>query len=202
MPEALRKSTHPASVSREIADTDQGPVTEAEVQRIERSMRDLLGSLPKSKQEAMAIERDVARLNAPAPRPWIAGRVVSLLGQYFVAEPESSVMVAIAADWDAELRGHPAWAIQRACRWWMSSENPNRRKRPLPGDIAERAGREMAIVRVAESALRRFYNPVKPVQREEAPASDAKPTPEHKARVQSIVDEFLKPRRVTGGGEA
>lgn len=50
----------------------------------------------------------------------------------------------------------PAWAIQKACRWWMSADNEDRRKKPIAGDIAARAKIEMGAVKLATSALGRF----------------------------------------------
>ena len=66
------------------------------------------------------------------------------------------MMTAIAEDWHEELKRYPGWAIQNACRWWMSVSNGKRRQKPLPGDIAERARKEIGIVRAAEYAVRRF----------------------------------------------
>ncbi|WP_406646902.1 hypothetical protein QEZ52_00395 [Aliisedimentitalea scapharcae] len=66
------------------------------------------------------------------------------------------MMQAIAEDWYAELRDFPAWAIQDACRWWMGAENGDRRKRPMPGDIAELARKKTSCVRVAARRLQEF----------------------------------------------
>ena len=81
-------------------------------------------------------------------------------------------MKVVAEDWHEELRDYPAWAILKASRWWMSSDNPERRKKPLAGDISARAKKVMAPVAVAEHALRRFeagkgaFRPTpKPVER-------------------------------------
>ncbi len=65
-------------------------------------------------------------------------------------------MAAIAEDWNEELKEYPAWAIQSACRWWMSEGNPDRRKKPLPGDIAKRAKFEMGAVKLAKFCVSRF----------------------------------------------
>ncbi|KEP68829.1 hypothetical protein DL1_08640 [Thioclava dalianensis] len=92
-------------------------------------------------------------LKRPAPTKWITARIATLLTHYFAADIPPQVQEAIAADWVAALRGNPAWAIARACQWWISAENTARRKRPLPGDIEERAAIEMGPVRVAEAVL-------------------------------------------------
>ena len=65
-------------------------------------------------------------------------------------------MRATAEDWHEELSGYPGWAIQKAARWWMGQDNPERRKKPLAGDISARAKLEMGVVKLAESAVRRF----------------------------------------------
>ncbi len=66
------------------------------------------------------------------------------------------MMAAIADDWNAELQGAPSWAIQNACRWWMSADNDKRRQKPMPGDISARCKIELGVVKIAELALRRF----------------------------------------------
>jgi len=63
------------------------------------------------------------------------------------------VQSAIAEDWLAELDGLPAWAIQKACRWWMGSENANRHRKPMPGDIAAVARDKASILGIAERRI-------------------------------------------------
>lgn len=90
-------------------------------------------------------------------------------------------MREIAADWHEELREYPAWALQKACRWWMSAENKDRRKKPVAGDIAARAKWEMGVVKVGQGAVRRF-SPSK-----QKPSETVAPTPEQRARGAEIV---------------
>lgn len=97
----------------------------------------------------------MARLSTPAPRKWVAGRVLTLLSQYFAPNMDENVSAAIADDWCAMLAEYPAWAIANACRWWMSRENPNKHRRPLPGDIQERCHVETERLRVAKLTLQR-----------------------------------------------
>ena len=66
------------------------------------------------------------------------------------------MMAAIADDWHHELRDYPAWAIQNACRWWMGEDNPERKRRPLPGDIGARCRHETREVRFAQHSVQRF----------------------------------------------
>lgn len=81
---------------------------------------------------------------------------MTMLRHYFVGSVQAETVEGIAEDWIAELAKYPPWAINQACRWWMSEENPDRRRKPLPGDISARARAEMSPVRHGEIALRRF----------------------------------------------
>lgn len=80
-------------------------------------------------------------------------------------------MAAIAEDWQHELAPYPSWAIGKAVRWWMSSENKDRRRKPLPGDIAERAKSEMGVVKFATGSAERFRP--KQAQPDEKPMTEA-----------------------------
>lgn len=146
------------------------------------SWPDLLHSRIQSQSQADAIKANTHRLTIPATRQWIAGRVATLLSQYFASSIPAEVMTAIAADWHEELHDYPAWALQRACRWWMSADNADRRRKPLAGDIAARTKREMGVVDIAARAVKRFGPVVKPEPRPE-------PTAEQRARGDEIVRE-------------
>ena len=126
-----------------------------------RSWRDLLHTPIGSEIERQEIEAKIEALKTPATPKWITGRVATLLAQYFVGNLSEQMMTAIAADWEHELRPYPAWAIANAVRWWMGADNPERRKKPMVGDIAERCVKEMELVRVAEICLNRdtIYSP-------------------------------------------
>jgi hypothetical protein len=97
------------------------------------------------------MESAIARLMSPCPEAWIAARVLSLLSQYYDRDIPGPVKEMEARDWIAELAGHPQWAIDRACRWWGSADNPYRHRRPLHGDIVARCNVETAEPRVALS---------------------------------------------------
>jgi len=84
------------------------------------------------------------------------GRIATLQAQYYTTAIPEQMQEAIADDWHNELKEYPAWAISNAVRWWMSKDNDKRRYKPMCGDIAERCETEMAIVRVAEYAIKRF----------------------------------------------
>lgn len=104
--------------------------------------------------EANLTREAISYLGTPAPGKWIAGRVVTLLSHYFVAQQEASIAEAVAEDWCEMLEDYPAWALASACRWWMSRENPRRHSKPLPGDIQDRAHFETAGLRAAEIMVR------------------------------------------------
>lgn len=126
------------------------------VEDITRSWPDLLHTPLASTIERDALERALGLLSTPAPGKWITGRIASLLAQYYQGDISESMMKAIADDWRHELQDYPAWAIAKAVRWWTGRENQDRRKKPLPGDIADRAQKEMGPLLVAGSAIRRF----------------------------------------------
>lgn len=110
------------------------------------------------------LQEAVDRISEPATGKWITGRVASLLSQYYAGNVTDQVMAAIADDWRRELADYPAWAIANAVRWWIGSENTDRRKKPLPGDIAERAKKELGPILIARSAIRRFDNGTMAIQ--------------------------------------
>ncbi len=104
-------------------------------------------------------------------------------------------MAAIAEDWYAELKGQPAWAIQAACRWWMGADNPDRRRKPMPGDIAAQAKREAGITKLAEQRLRHFSATPEQPERQ-----NPGPTEESRARMQARIEAaFPSLKRVEGG---
>ena len=123
---------------------------------ITRSWRDLLHTHLGSKTERDTLEKAMIHLSTPAPKKWITGRIASLLAQYFQGDISDKMMEAIADDWCHELQEYPAWSIAKAVRWWTGKDNPDRRKKPLPGDIAERAQKELGPLFAAKAAIRNF----------------------------------------------
>lgn len=119
------------------------------------SLRAFSARLPEDQAEADTTREAIRYLTTPAPGKWIAGRVVTLLSHYFVAQQDPSLAEAVAEDWCAILEDYPAWAIANAARWWMSRENPRRNQKPLPGDIQGRAHIEMERVRAAKITVAR-----------------------------------------------
>lgn len=119
-----------------------------------------LRRLPKLPAERLPakdeIERIAGKLMEPASAAWCMARVAALLNPYYDKDTPQSVRVMEAEDWREALARFPDWAIERAARWWKSADNPDRRKRPLEGDIAARCLVEMnGVFSAVEIAERR-----------------------------------------------
>lgn len=138
----------------------------------------------------------VMGLTQPAPQQWVMARIASLLSGYYASDVPASIVQMDAEDWAAEVGSFPQWAIQKAVRWWRSAANDNRRKKPMPGDIAARADLEMAIVRVGQRALARFDAGVGPAVHK--PASPRTPFDREKA-AQIVAESGCTPKRMQRG---
>ena len=114
----------------------------------------------------------VEALSEPAAVTWSMARVAALLSPYFDKDTPQGVREIEAEDWAEALAKYPSWAIERACRWWKSADNPNRRKRPLEGDIEDRIRYEMRNVRGAKAWAKRGVSGMDAVEAE--PPVDAK----------------------------
>lgn len=75
------------------------------------------------------------------------------LEPYFSKDTPQSVKKAEASMWADALGKFPAWAVKRAIYWWQSADNPDRRRRPVFGDIEARARIEVAPLRAARTYL-------------------------------------------------
>lgn len=142
-----------------------------------------LPQLPPGELPRLAdIEATVAALTAPASPVWCMARVASLLSPYYDKDTPQSVRELEAEDWLEALGGFPQWAIDRAVRWWKGAENPDRRKRPLEGDIAARCRVEMrgigSVPKLVEMKARAKPEPVRVVSPEDA---------EHRRRVSAEI---------------
>ncbi len=121
-------------------------------------MRD---SLKRPDPVPASILDQVARLAEPAPKARILRRVFVLLQHYYVRDisgdtgAAADVQREIAEDWYATLAPYPAWAIDQAARWWISSQNPMYRHKPLPGDIGHQCWSATGDLRAAEIIARR-----------------------------------------------
>jgi hypothetical protein len=130
-----------------------------------------LRRLPQLPPEALPKKEDVLRIQTTLMTPcsgvWISARVAALLSPYYEKDIPQSVREMEAEDWREALREFPQWAIERAVRWWKGEENPDRRKRPMEGDIAARCRLEMNGVSSAVLMLELCSSGRNPVQKEE-----------------------------------
>lgn len=140
-------------------------------------------------KEAEEVLATCDRLAIPAPGRWISGRVATLLSHYFVSASDERVMSAIAEDWVETLKDYPAWAIQNACRWWMSAENQYRHRKPLPGDVEDACKREVAGI-IAARTMAKLGPPERGPQREHL-------SPEVMEKRKSAADRIMQ--EVLGG---
>jgi hypothetical protein len=99
------------------------------------------------------VERIAERLMEPVNPVWCLARIAALLLPYYEKDTPQGVREMEAEDWREALGEYPQWAIERAVRWWKSKDNPDRRRRPLEGDIAARCRIEMDGVPSAVLAL-------------------------------------------------
>ena len=111
----------------------------------------------------------MAALSEPAHPAKVMARVLALLNPYFDKDTPQAIREIEAEDWAAALGCQPYWAIEKAARWWKSDENPDRRKRPLEGDLVARVKREMDAVNAARFML----------AQDVAPRSQAEKPPRH-----------------------
>lgn len=92
------------------------------------------------------IEASIRLLKSPCDASWLMARILALLAPDFTLNMPEGVRRIEAEDWVAALREFPEWAIEKACRWWRSDENEDRRKKPMQGDIQERVKFEMGVL--------------------------------------------------------
>jgi len=163
------------------------------VDRITASWPGLLLSPIETEAQRDAIVAGMNAVQAPAPRHWTLARVAALLSGYYAADVPTGIIEIEAEDWAEALDKYPAWAITKAVRWWKGESNPNRRKRPLEGDIAARARLEMGPVFVAAAAVSRFERGGKFHVISQTPAPKLSPD----AANEILATAGFKPRRMT-----
>ena len=147
-----------------------------EAAHITASWPDLLTRPIHDKAELMVVEQGINALTEAPRKPWVMARVAALLSQYYAADVPPAVVKIMAEDWAVELEQWPEWAIEKAVRWWKSADNPDRKRRPLEGDISARAAHEFGVVKVAKLAVRRFNNGTMPyVAQDKRPKHKADP---------------------------
>lgn len=102
------------------------------------------------------IEAGIRQLSVPCDPAWLMARVLALLTPYFTSNVPEGVRRIEAEDWRAALDGKPQWAVEKACRWWKSEENPDHRRKPLEGDIVERVKFEMGVLSFGAMKIREY----------------------------------------------
>jgi hypothetical protein len=76
-------------------------------------------------------------------REWLMGRVMVLLSHFYRADEDPEIIRAQAADWYSVLKGFPVYAIDQACRDYLTEE----RAKPVPGAIVARCRKLMPAPR-------------------------------------------------------
>ena len=142
-----------------------------------------------SRTDRDQIEAGIRALSAPCDPAWLMARVLALLTPYFTANVPEGVRRMEAEDWRAALDGKPAWAVEKACRWWKSDENPDHRRKPLEGDIVDRVKFEMGILSFGAMKIREFD--AGRMERERA-AEDRPPTPEEMEQRRAFAKTVLR----------
>lgn len=177
---------------------EQVAIQVVDVEPMTASWPDLLKRPIRDETERLEIARSVEALCVPASRDWVLGRVAALLSQYYAADLPKSIVKVMAEDWAESLRGYPEWAITKAVRWWKSDANTERKRKPLEGDIVARVRFEMGIVKVAEGALERFDNDIKPYV---PPQDEHRRQPTEQERINAaklLQDAGYAPKRMGG----
>lgn len=135
------------------------------------------------------IEATVAALSQPASASWVLARVASLLLPYYEKDTPQSVREMEAEDWLESLIGVPQWAIDRAVRWWKGPDNPDRRRRPLEGDIAIMAKTHFGNIRAVPAIVDRKRALTKPAPE---PQMTREQMEERRKRAAEIMAGFLR----------
>lgn len=117
-----------------------------------------------------------------------------MLSEYFVALSRSGVSEQVGDIWIGELAPYPLWSIHNATRWWLSKDNDNRRKKPLPGDISDRCEVEMMLVRIAQRRVDKFDQHGPPTDEPEAVPGEPI-TDEQRAELKNTLARFTGRRR-------
>lgn len=140
------------------------PIQAAEVQHITASWAALLTQPIRDNEQLAEIKSGLSSLTEAPRKQWMMARVVSLLSQYYAADVSQGAVKMMAEDWAVELEDYPEWAIEKAVRWWKSAANPDRKKRPLEGDISARAKVEAGVISVGRLAVKRYEQGRTPYQ--------------------------------------
>lgn len=78
------------------------------------------------------------------------------LGSYYQGTTDQQQLTNMISLYVNELMSYPDWALKEACIWWVSRQNADRRRKPLPGDISEVAEQMTQFIRVGQKRLDQF----------------------------------------------
>lgn len=131
------------------------PQTADQAAHMLNSLRRLQGLLIESNAESFELRQLVEALSEPATPVQRGKQIATLMAHYYVADMPGGVHDEILSDFAVALREFPAWAIGEARRWWVN-DNQKRHRRPLPGDLADRARLAMRDVYSAQERLKRL----------------------------------------------
>lgn len=159
---------------------------EGRAQQAEEWLLRLPQLLPADLPDQGKIEDAVSALSHPAGSGWILARVASLLLPYYEKDTPQVIREMEAEDWLESLSGIPVWAIDLAVRWWKGPDNPDRRRRPLEGDISSRAKMHFGNVRAVPAIVGKIRVAQKPT-----PEPPKTVTPEEMAERKRKAEEIM-----------
>ena len=145
--------------------------------------------------ERDSLTAQISALTQPAPTNWVLARVAALLTAYYAADVPSQIVSIEAEDWADALKDYPDWAITKAVRWWKGDANPDRRKRPLQGDIVARVKFEMGAIAVARMAIERF-DQGRPVWKPDEPRKPIDPVERQRIAAEIMRAAELTPKKM------
>lgn len=151
-PQSSTGLQHGETGSVETRNPDQ-KISRAEILRMRASLQALLSQRPNTSEQLEQVKTLMISLSRPSPPSWVQGRVATTLSLYYIGAMPAEVNAMISEDYVRELADYPAWAVFEACRWWTSRENVDRKRKPLPGDLSERAHFETTLIRLAEDRI-------------------------------------------------
>jgi len=105
--------------------------------------------------DAEALLGDIEACLAPANGKQVTGRAFALLSQYYVGDIPSEAHAMIFADWREGLSGLPFWALDAACKSYLSGRNC--KKKPQPGIIRALAVEEVTELQAIAERIKQVH---------------------------------------------
>ena len=124
--------------------------------RIDQGLERLTHSLKLLRAEGPDRDWAIAalpHLTTPADGGKLAVLCAALLEPYYSRDTNKIAKQLEAEMWVEALSVFPFWAVRKAVAWWQSAANASRRKRPIFGDIEEKAQEFMAPINAARIYL-------------------------------------------------